>query len=38
MDVAFLVVTATMFIAGVLWLCGAKFLAADMAAVEKATD
>jgi hypothetical protein len=37
MDVAFLVVTATMFIAGVLWLCGAKFLAADTAAAEKAT-
>lgn len=36
MDVAFLVVTATMFIAGVLWLCGAKFLAADTAAAEKA--
>jgi len=37
MDVAFLVVTATMFIAGVLWLCGAKFLAADTVAAEKAT-
>ena len=35
MDVAFLAVTATMFIAGVLWLCGAKFLAADTAAAER---
>jgi MFS transporter, Spinster family, sphingosine-1-phosphate transporter len=35
MDVAFLVVTVTMFIAGVLWLCGAKFLASDTAAAER---
>ena len=35
MDVAFLVVTMAMFIAGVLWLCGAKFLAPDMAAAER---
>ena len=35
MDIAFLVVTATMFIAGVLWLCGAKFLAPDTAAAER---
>ena len=35
MDVAFLAVTATMFIAGVLWLCGAKFLASDTAAAER---
>jgi MFS family permease len=35
MDVAFLVVTVAMFIAGVLWLCGAKFLAPDMAAAER---
>jgi MFS family permease len=36
MDVAFLAVTAMMFVAGVLWLCGAKFLAADTGAVEAA--
>ena len=35
MDVAFLAVTATMFIAGVLWLCGAKFLVTDTAAAER---
>ena len=35
MDVAFLAVTATMFIAGILWLCGAKFLAPDTAAAER---
>jgi MFS family permease len=35
MDVAFLVVTVAMFIAGVLWLCGAKFLAPDIAAAER---
>ena len=34
--VAFLAVTATMFVAGVLWLCGAKFLASDTAAAETA--
>jgi MFS family permease len=36
MDVAFLAVTAMMSVAGVLWLCGAKFLPSDTAAVENA--
>jgi MFS transporter, Spinster family, sphingosine-1-phosphate transporter len=36
MDVAFLAVTAMMFVAGVLWLWGAKFLPADTATVEDA--
>jgi MFS family permease len=31
-NVAFLAVTATMFVSGVLWLCGARFLASDTAA------
>jgi sugar phosphate permease len=35
-NVAFLAVTATMFVAGVLWFCGAKFLASDTAAAETA--
>jgi len=35
-NVAFLAVTAMMFVAGVLWLCGAKFLPSDTAAVETA--
>jgi MFS transporter, Spinster family, sphingosine-1-phosphate transporter len=38
MNVAFLAVTAMMFVAGVLWLCGAKFLAGDTAAVETAPN
>jgi MFS family permease len=37
MNVAFLVVSLTMCFAGVLWLWGAKYLAADTAAVEAAT-
>ena len=36
MNIAFLTVTAAMLVAGVLWLCGAKFLPADTAAVETA--
>src|SRR5712691_2068107 len=36
MNVAFLVVSATMVIAGALWLMGMKYLAADTAAVEEA--
>ena len=35
MDMAFLAVTATMFVAGVLWFCGARFLASDTAAAEE---
>jgi MFS family permease len=38
MNVAFLVVSATMMIAGVLWLMGMKYLPAETAAVEAATD
>ena len=34
MNIAFLVVSATMMIAGVLWLIGMKYLPADTAAVE----
>ena len=37
MNIAFLVVSATMMIAGVLWLMGMKYLPADTAAVENAT-
>src|SRR5262249_1791431 len=37
MDVAFLAVTVTMFVAGVFWLMGVKYLPADTAAVEAAT-
>jgi MFS family permease len=37
MSVAFLAVTAAMFVAGVLWLIGMKYLPADTAAVEMAT-
>jgi predicted MFS family arabinose efflux permease len=37
MNVAFLVVSATMMIAGVLWLMGMKYLPADTAAVEAVT-
>jgi MFS transporter, Spinster family, sphingosine-1-phosphate transporter len=36
MDVAFLAVTATMLVAGVLWLTGMKYLPADTDAVEAA--
>ena len=36
MNVAFLVVSATMLLAGVLWLIGVKYLAADTNAVEAA--
>jgi MFS family permease len=36
LNVAFLVVSATMMIAGVLWLIGMKYLPADTAAVENA--
>ena len=35
--VAFLFVTAIMLVSGFIWLAGMKFLAADTAAVEKAT-
>jgi MFS transporter, Spinster family, sphingosine-1-phosphate transporter len=35
MDVAFLAVTAMMFVAGVLWMWGAKFLPSDTAAAEE---
>lgn len=35
--VAFLFVTAVMFASGVIWLAGARFLAADTAAVERVT-
>jgi MFS transporter, Spinster family, sphingosine-1-phosphate transporter len=37
MNIAFLVVSVTMLIAGVLWFWGAKFLARDTEAVETAT-
>jgi Arabinose efflux permease len=37
MNVAFLVVSATMLLAGVLWLIGVKYLPADTNAVEAAT-
>jgi predicted MFS family arabinose efflux permease len=37
MNVAFLVMSAAMLIAGVLWLMGMKYLAADTAAVEAVT-
>lgn len=37
MNIAFLVVSLTMCFAGVLWLWGAKYLAADTATVESAT-
>ena len=37
MTIAFLVVSAMMLVAGVLWLVGMKYLAADTAAVEAAT-
>ncbi len=37
MNVAFLVVTAAMMVAGVLWLIGMKYLPADTAAIEMAT-
>ena len=36
MNVAFLVLSAMMLVAGVLWLSGAKYLPADTAAVERA--
>lgn len=36
MNVAFLIVSATMLISGLIWLVGAKYLAADTAAVERA--
>jgi predicted MFS family arabinose efflux permease len=35
--IAFLFVTAVMFVSGVIWLAGARFLPADTAAVENAT-
>ena len=38
MNVAFLVVSATMLVSGVIWLAGMKYLAADTAAVERATS
>jgi hypothetical protein len=38
MNVAFLVVSATMLVSGVIWLAGMKYLAADTAAVEHATS
>jgi MFS transporter, Spinster family, sphingosine-1-phosphate transporter len=37
MNVAFLVVTAAMLVAGILWLTGMKYLPADTAVVEAAT-
>ena len=37
MNTAFLLVSAMMFVAGLLWLLGAKFLPSDTAAVEAAT-
>lgn len=37
MNIAFLALSVTMLLAGVLWLAGAKYLAADTAAVEAAT-
>ena len=38
MNVAFGVVSATVLISGVLWLCGMKYLSADTEAVELAAD
>lgn len=38
MNVAFLVVSVTMLISGVIWLAGMKYLAADTAVVEQATS
>ncbi len=38
MNVAFLVVSGMMFLAGLLWLAGMKYLPADTAAVEAATN
>lgn len=38
MNAGFLAVSGTMLIAGVLWLWGAKFLAADTLVVEKAVS
>ena len=38
MNTAFTVVSATVLLSGVLWLCGMKFLPADTAAVEMAAE
>jgi MFS transporter, Spinster family, sphingosine-1-phosphate transporter len=38
MNIAFLVLSAMMLVAGVLWMAGAKYLPADTAAVENATS